>query len=351
MRPIKYGIFLWNDQPVPRIAEQVQLAEELGYDTAWLLDSQLVGRELYTTMAVAADRTSRITLAPGVTHFATRHPTVMASGFASLAEVAPGRIQLAVGFGDSAIRGLGGKPTKLEEYRQNFELTRRLLQGESVPYNGQELKLAWADPELTRQIPLYTCPGQGPKSQGLAGELGCPVVVLCDAHELPRAIAQINAGAAKFGKTAKDLGISWWAHTSISDDWDAVKEHMQSPLSIRIRHHYYDYKRGSRPESDLLVDPETARQIAEGYNFLEHATSKAEHSQVLLSLPDEQWKHLLRGKMAGSPEEVAERIRQTVEQYEEIFEVVMYLHVDSPRLTSSQVIKTFAERVRPLLTA
>jgi alkanesulfonate monooxygenase SsuD/methylene tetrahydromethanopterin reductase-like flavin-dependent oxidoreductase (luciferase family) len=124
---------------------------------------------------------------------------------------------------------------------------------------------------------------------------------------------------------------------------------MLSPVTIRIRHHYYDYKRGSRPASDLLVDPEMARQNAEGYNFLEHATAQAGHARVLEDLPDDKWKDLLRGKLAGRAEDVAAQIRRTLEEHGEIFEVVMYLHVDSPRLKSEQVIESFATRVRPLL--
>jgi 5,10-methylenetetrahydromethanopterin reductase len=345
MRPVSYGFMVFSNLSVPKVVEQVKVGEEVGFDSAWLLDSQLVGREVFVALAASALATSRIRLGPGVTHTATRHPSVLASGFASLAEVAPGRINLAIGYGDSAIRGLGGKPVKLAQYREDFELIRSLLAGKKVPYNSREIKLAWSNPQLTSQIPLYSVPG-GPKGMELAGELGAGAVLLCREHELQENLQHLTEGAKRGGKALKDLDIIWWATTCISEDWSKVREYLAPRVASNLRHSYYDYKRGIVREDELPAPLDLTRRIAEEYNFLEHATAGAEHGKLLDSLPDDVFK---RGLVAGSPREAATVIRRVVEAYPEIRQVVWHIPVGTPRLSLVDILRTFANEVKPLL--
>jgi 5,10-methylenetetrahydromethanopterin reductase len=336
---------VFSNQAVPTVVELVKLGEELGFDSAWLLDSQLVGREAFVAMTACALNTRRIKIGPGVTHTVTRHPSVIASGFASLVEVAPERINLAIGFGDSAIRGLGGKPAKLAKYKEDFEVIRRLLAGERIPYNGREIKLAWSDPALTRRIPIYAVPGSGPKGLALGGELGQGVVLHCEVDEIGEKLNHIAEGAARIGKNLKDLRIIWWPTTSIDEDWGKVREHLSARMASSLRHNYYDYKRGGLREDELPVPVEFARRIAEEYNFLEHATAEAHHGKLLDQVPDKVFKQVL----AGSPKEVAAIIRQALESYPEIEQVVLHIPVGTGRLTVADVLRNFATQVKPLL--
>jgi alkanesulfonate monooxygenase SsuD/methylene tetrahydromethanopterin reductase-like flavin-dependent oxidoreductase (luciferase family) len=43
---MKFDIGILASQPLPVIVRQVQLAESLGFDTAWITDTHLVCREL-----------------------------------------------------------------------------------------------------------------------------------------------------------------------------------------------------------------------------------------------------------------------------------------------------------------
>lgn len=345
MRSVPFGFMVFSNQSVPRVIEQVKLGEQLGFDNAWLLDSQLVGREVFVALTACALNTSRIGLGPGVTHTATRHPSVVASGFASLAEVAPGRINLAIGFGDSAIRGLGGKPVRLAKYREDFELIRRLLAGEKVPHNGREVKLAWADAQLTSQIPIYPVPGGGPKGLTLAGELSHRVVLHCSEQEISGKLGHIVSGAERAGRNLQDLDIIWWPTASISNDWTKIREHLSPRIASSLRHDYYDYRRGVLREDELPIPVEFARHIAEEYNFLEHASASAKHGKLLDRLPDEIFKRYL----VGSPREVAGAIRRALDAYPEIHQVVLHIPVGTPRLSLEDILRAFATEVRPLL--
>src|SRR5215467_9150887 len=98
---MKFDIGILANQPVDTIVRQVQLAEALGYDTAWIADSHLVCRDLYVTHTACALGTTRIRLGPGVTVPHTRHVSVTASAILTLEELAPGRIVLGMGTGGS----------------------------------------------------------------------------------------------------------------------------------------------------------------------------------------------------------------------------------------------------------
>src|ERR1700742_615809 len=69
------------------VAVEVARAEHYGFDVAWVADSQLLWRDVFATLALAAVRTERIALATAVTNVATRHPTVVACGINTVAEL------------------------------------------------------------------------------------------------------------------------------------------------------------------------------------------------------------------------------------------------------------------------
>src|SRR5438477_12645445 len=87
--------------------EHIALAEELGYERAWLYDTPQQSPDVWMTLALAAERTARIGLGPGVLVPALRHPMVNAAATATLAALAPGRVVVAFGTGFSGRRAMG----------------------------------------------------------------------------------------------------------------------------------------------------------------------------------------------------------------------------------------------------
>lgn len=78
-----------------------QLAEELGYERAWLYDSPAVYPDVWMILSRCAERTSRLGLGPGVLVPSLRHPMVNAAAIAELVQQAPGRVAVAIGAGFS----------------------------------------------------------------------------------------------------------------------------------------------------------------------------------------------------------------------------------------------------------
>jgi len=131
---MKFSCMIWPHsgntlEPVIRLA---QLAEECGFETAYLGDSQMIWHDVWVALGACAAATSRIRLGPGVSNPVTRHPAVTANAINSLNILSEGRAVLGIGAGDSSVRTAGLSPAKLNLVRERIEFIRALLDGEEV---------------------------------------------------------------------------------------------------------------------------------------------------------------------------------------------------------------------------
>lgn len=116
--------------------EQVALAEDLGYDRAWLYDTPQQSPDVWMMLALAAERTERIGLGPGVLVPSLRNPMVNAAATAALVALAPDRVAVAFGTGFTGRRAMGYRAipwTYMEAYIRAY---RGLLRGETVEWKA-----------------------------------------------------------------------------------------------------------------------------------------------------------------------------------------------------------------------
>ena len=118
--------------------EFIQYAEELGYDRAWVGDSQMIWSDCYAVLALAAEHTSRIQIGTGVSITGTRIAPVTAHSIASINELAPGRTFLGLGTGHTAMRVMGQNPIRVKAFREYLRVVRALLDGDAVDYTYEE---------------------------------------------------------------------------------------------------------------------------------------------------------------------------------------------------------------------
>ena len=291
---MKFGVGIFGNQPVSTIVRQVQLAESLGYDSAWIIDSQLICRELYVTLTACLLGTSTIKLGPGVAVPYTRHPSVTASAMLSLNELAEGRLALGVGTGDSALGTLGLKPARIATLTEMVTVIRRLMSNESVPFEGgMEAGVAWLD--HAHDIPIYVA-ASGPRMLEAAGRLGDGVIMHSGVSPriLEAAVRRIAAGAADGARAFAEMDIVCWAHTSISHDREAAREHVRGRVTGALRH--------PLPVDLDAQDRAVVERIKREYDFREHATADAKHR----SLAPDRFIDLLA--LAGTPEEVRRQV-------------------------------------------
>lgn len=118
--------------PSTETPDLVARADELGFDSAWFIDSPMMFGDVYVSMGLAAARTSNITLATGVTNPVLRLAPLTASALASLNALAPGRIVMGIGTGYTATGALDLPVAKHATLRRYVDEVRGLLAGEDV---------------------------------------------------------------------------------------------------------------------------------------------------------------------------------------------------------------------------
>jgi 5,10-methylenetetrahydromethanopterin reductase len=163
-----------NLLPNPATVDHIVAAEALGYRRAWLCDSPGVYDDVWMTLARAAERTSTIGLGPAVLVPSLRHPMTNAAAVATLAELAPGRVAVAVGAGFTGRHVLGHRPMRWADVREYVRVLRALLAGEEAEWDGRAVRML--HPEgfgAARPIEVPVIIGaDGPKGTAVAEELG-----------------------------------------------------------------------------------------------------------------------------------------------------------------------------------
>lgn len=184
-------------------------AETLGYNSVWATDSQMLFSDCYAVLALAARQTSKLKLGTGTAITGTRIPPVHVAAAATLNRIAPGRIHIGIGTGNTAMRTMGQRPMRIAQYREYLTVLAALLRGETVEYayngNTRPVKMLMHDEtgymNLSPKIPLYVS-GFGPRAMGLAGEFGDGLVFAIPPRgvAVPEAMGHVRQGAARIGR-------------------------------------------------------------------------------------------------------------------------------------------------------
>jgi 5,10-methylenetetrahydromethanopterin reductase len=294
---VKFDIGILASQPLPVIVRQVQLAESLGFDTAWIADTHLVCRELWVTLAACAAGTSRIRLGPGIAVPHTRHVSVTASAIATLHELAEGRVVIGIGTGGSAAETMGlsvGKVARVATLESMAASLRRLLGRESIRLeNGTDARLAWL--ERAPVIPLYLA-GSGPRMLDAAGRLGDGAIMYSGVAPwlVEAALGCVTAGARSAGRDPGGLDVAIWAPTSIAPDRALARDHVRGRVASALRH---AFPVAWSPEDQAVID-----QVRAAYDSYQHATAASKHRLLVT----DRFVDLMA--LAGRPEEVREQV-------------------------------------------
>src|SRR3977135_1195674 len=99
-------LLMLGNVPIAQMVEQAKLAEASGYDTLWGPDQRFY-REVYSTLAVLAQNTTRVKLGTCVTDPFARHPALTAMAIATLDEISNQSAIVGIGAGISGFPELG----------------------------------------------------------------------------------------------------------------------------------------------------------------------------------------------------------------------------------------------------
>jgi alkanesulfonate monooxygenase SsuD/methylene tetrahydromethanopterin reductase-like flavin-dependent oxidoreductase (luciferase family) len=174
-----YDYSTLHPKPLAEIASQAQRAEELGFDSVWVMDHLLIQRgerrvlahDPMICLAHVAAVTSSIQLGSMVLCHGFRHAGQLAREASALADASAGRFVLGLGAGwhrpefDALGLPFDHKVSRLEEA---VEPLRRLLAGETVSAHGEWLQLSAASLAVTSKPPPLWIAADGPRMLAIA---------------------------------------------------------------------------------------------------------------------------------------------------------------------------------------
>ena len=194
--------------------EDIALAEELGYERAWLYDTPQQSPDVWMMLALAAARTERIGIGPGVLVPTLRHPMVNAAATAALTALAPDRVAVAFGTGFSGRRAMGYRGIPWSYMDRYIRAYRGLLRGETVEWDGARMRMLHPPGHAAQrpvEVPVIIA-ALGPKGAEVARELGDGLY--------------ITLALPEFARTFPSVSFLFWG---------TVLEEGEDPASDRVR--------------------------------------------------------------------------------------------------------------------
>src|SRR5580704_7601263 len=133
----RVALYLQDAHPIRQGMEYARSAEAAGFQAVWQAESRLV-REATVPLAAFAAVTDRIGLGSGVVSMWVRNPAFLAATFATLDDLAPGRVTLGIGaWWDPLAARVGIRRDRpLRAMREVVGAVRALLAGETVTFHG-----------------------------------------------------------------------------------------------------------------------------------------------------------------------------------------------------------------------
>lgn len=289
--------------PVTEVADFVRQAEQAGFDGVGLTDMQMLVRDPFVSMAFATQITSRIRVATAVTNVLTRHVSVLACAAQTVTELAPGRVEIWIGRGDSAVFSVGLAPATVRQMREQILTLRSLLAGERVTFNGTSIRMRHGG---GAPAPIYLA-ADGPKGLALAGEVADGVLARVALH--PKVIAEtrqhIAEGARRAGRDPGEVHLMFCVNGIIRDDMQEARE-LARPHCVRWLLEGGPLTRGLR---EAGIDPDSLRMPKE------LTEARPEAVATLNLYPDlhhaEDWERA-RQLCAFLPEDVLAQICDTI---------------------------------------
>ena len=327
---IRFGYKASAEQfPPAELLNYGVLAEELGYDSVFVSDHLQPWRHdgghapaALPWLGALAARTERVLIGTSVLTPTFRyHPAVVAQAFATLGCLAPGRVVLGVGSGESLNEVPLGIPwpdgkERFARLKEAVQLIQQLWAEDRVSFDGQyyktELATIYDKPETP--VPIYIG-ASGPAATRLAGRVADGFITTSGkGHALytDTLLPAVREGAEKAGRKIDDLDLMIEVKVSFDPDLEKARNDT----------HYWGALALSPEEKTGVEDPIEMQRLADALP-VERTVSR----WISSSDPDEH--------------------RDRVEEYLDMGFKHLVFHAPGP--DQERFLRLYAERVLPRL--
>jgi len=194
------------------VVECVKLAEDLGYESAWMAEGH--AGDQFAILGACASATTRIRLGTSITSVFVRSAPTIAMAAATVDHLSGGRFILGLGTSHreqvEPEHGLAfDRPT--DRLRDTLEIVRALIAEGVVSHRGRVLRIErfdlWFTP-LRREIPIYVA-GLFPTMLGVCGEIADGALLTWPSLDAPgRAALHVSRGAQRAGRDPARIDIA-----------------------------------------------------------------------------------------------------------------------------------------------
>lgn len=217
------------------IVECVKVAEELGYESAWVAEGH--GGDQFSILTACAVATERIKLGTSITSVYVRTAPTIAMAAASVDYFSDGRFILGLGTSHKVQvepeHGLEfTRP--VQRLRECVDIVRAILKDSDVKYQGEIYNIErfdlWFEP-LRREIPIYVA-AVFPKMLEVCGEISQGTILTwCTLEHAETAARHVGIGARKAGRAPGEVEVASLLPCAVSDDREAARDLMRQPIA------------------------------------------------------------------------------------------------------------------------
>ena len=332
MATARLGIGFSGGPTASEIVDCVQLAESLGYESAWVAEGH--GGDQFAVLSGCAAKTSTIRLGTAITSVYVRSIPTIAMAAATVDELSDGRFILGLGSSHKVQvepeHGVPyGKP--LARIRDSVAIIRTLLRAGEVQHDGETVRIEnfdlWFTPHRP-ELPIYVA-AVFPKMTALCGEIADGVILTRSTLETGKQVRdQLAEGASRSGRDASKIVVSSLLPTAVADSREEALDRMRPGLAFYA---------GFFPRYNRLIAahgfPEEATAIAEAWSRGDRVAAEAAVSDALIDATS----------VAGTPAQCRDRL----DAYRDSG---IDLPIISPFARGPGAAETFAEAIRACAT-
>ena len=223
----------------PDIVECVQLAEELGYESAWVAEGH--GGDQFAILTACAVATNRIKLGTSITSVFVRTAPTIAMAAATVDHFSNGRFILGLGSSHKVQvepeHGLEfTRP--IERMRECTDIVRGILRDGDIKYRGDVYNIErfdlWFEP-VRRQMPIYYAAVR-PRMLEICGEVSDGVILTwCTLDHAKVAVHHITEGAKQAGRNPDDVDVTTLIAAAVSDERDTARDELRRYVATYIQ--------------------------------------------------------------------------------------------------------------------
>lgn len=296
--------------PLPGL-QQAVIGEELGLGSIWVAE-RWEKKEIASVLGALSQKTSKVKIVAGMTHFGTRHPIVLAGMASTLQALSGDRFVLGFGRSVAFIWKSLGIPLPVNAAMADYaKILRALWAGETVNYDGPAGRYPnMRMPEIPAVPPPMILAAIGPKTLALAGQHFDGVVLhpFLTTEGVARSVAIVKRAAEEAGRDPAAVKI--YSEVVVAPDGD--DEQVMSAVKMRAITYFTIRDLGAQLIAMNGWDPAPMEKLLADPRYFNIEGQKGTHEEVrarareAVSILPEEW--ITTGAAIGSSASVASQV-------------------------------------------